>query len=444
MSKSKTLRITLFARIMMSLTIPLLALTLLFTALQLANEMRSLRDSYQVRSKFAFESVHRTLEITPQSTLSKPDLEPLRPIIAELKTIHTGIDIVIYDLHERQLAEISEGEWTEFDNKATEAALYQRQQGAPYLARVNKVTRKLLAYLPITDSEGAIRLIAKVTFPLANIREALAGSRWMLLIMVFMIALTGIAIGARLSGSIVKPIQILNKATQEIVEGHLGKHVHIKTGDEIQTLAETFNSMSDTLKEMKKKAQDANPLTGLPGNQGIFQELKKRIHERQKFVLFHVDLDRFKVFNDHFGLAKGDEAIKKTAELLAEVCEKKGGKDDFIGHQGGDDFVLVTRPNRAEEMGKYITEVFDARVVKALYPAKDIEQGYTMQIDRRRLAETGEEIMAKFPLIAISLAGVSNAKKDFADYFDCMSTAVTAKKEVKKIIESCYVIKEDH
>jgi diguanylate cyclase (GGDEF)-like protein len=444
MARQKTLKITLFARIMMSLILPLVALTLLFTALQLANEMRSLKDSYQVRSKFAFESVHRALQIAYQNLQGKDELSPMVPIISELKTIHYGIDITLFDLHERLPAKITDGEWSEFDNKATEASLYQKQQGVSYSARINKETRKLMAYIPIEGTKGDIRLVAKVTFPLANIREALAASRWSLIIMVFMIVLTGIAIGARLSGSIVKPIKVLSKATQEIVEGHLGKHVHINTGDEIQALAETFNSMSDALKDMKKKAQDSNPLTGLPGNQGIFHELKKRIHERQKFVLFHIDLDRFKVFNDHFGLAKGDECIVKTAELLREVCEKKGQKDDFVGHQGGDDFVLVTRPNRAEEMAKYITEVFDSRVLKVLYPAKDFEQGYTMQIDRRRLAETGEEIMAKFPLIAISLAGVSNAKKDFADYFDCMSSAVSAKKEVKKIIESCYVIKEDH
>lgn len=58
------------------------------------------------------------------------------------------------------------------------------------------------------------------------------------------------------------------------------------------------------------------------------------------------------------------------------------------------------------------------------------------------MAETGEKIMKKFPLLSISLAGVSNVKKDFADYFACMSAAVNAKKEAKDIIESCVIIKE--
>lgn len=445
MARHRHLHITLFTRIMMSLTLPLLCLTLFFTALQLANQMRSLNESYQIRSRFAFESVHRAIEIAYQNAgETREATESLKPLLTELESIHNGIDIGLYDLYERSLLPITPGAWTEFDSKGAETGLYQKQQGQQYAAKVNKESRKLLAYIPIEDKDGNIRLIAKIEFPLANIRTALAASRWMLAIMVFMIVLTGVAIGARLSGSIVKPIKALNDATNEIMEGHLGKHVHIETGDEIQALAETFNHMSDALKEMKKKAQDSNPLTGLPGNQGIFQELKRRIHERQKFVLFHIDLDRFKVFNDHFGLAKGDEAIKKTAELMAEAVKEKGGKDDFIGHQGGDDFVLITKPNRADDLGTYIVHYFDAKIVKSLYPPKDYEQGYTLQLDRRRLAETGEEIMAKFPLLAISLAGVSNAKKDFADYFDCMSSAVNAKKEVKKIIESCYVIKEDH
>ena len=180
----------------------------------------------------------------------------------------------------------------------------------------------------------------------------------------------------------------------------------------------------------------------VPGNQGIFHEIKTRIHERQKFVLFHVDLDRFKLFNDHFGLARGDEAIKKTAEVLIKAVEEKGSSNDFVGHQGGDDFVIITGPNHAQELGNMVCQYFDAEARTALYRKEDLDNGYTIQLDRRRMAETGEKIMRKFPLISISLAGVSNVKKDFADYFSCMSAAVNAKKEAKDIIESCVIIKE--
>lgn len=427
---------------MLGLTLPLLFLTVVFTALQLRNEMRTIRESYQIRSRFAFESVHRTLDIAMRDASVAGKTETVSMLIRQLENAHEGITVCLMSLLERSLTPESCPPWSLFDSKATESSLYQKQQGKPYLVKVQKSQKKLVAFIPLLNSDGDAFWVARVEFPLGNVREALINSRWSLLTMLIMIIFTGFAIGYRLSKSIVQPIIKLNEATQEILKGNLGKHVRIETGDEIETLALTFNHMSDSLKDMKQKAQDSNPLTGLPGNQGIFQELKKRIHERQKFVLFHTDLDRFKVFNDHFGLAKGDEAIKQTADLLRKTVKELGGEDDFIGHQGGDDFVLITRPSRAQAMGDYITKTFDETVVKALYPKEDYERGYTLQMDRRRLAETGEEVMAEFPLLAVSLAGVSNAKKDFADYFDCMSAAVTVKKDVKKIIQSSYLIKE--
>lgn len=435
-------KVALFARILINLTLPLLCLILVFTAIQLTAAVKTLNESYHLKGRFAFESIHRTLEMAVKSGQDLINPRTLAELTRHVETAHEGVAVNIYSLIHRSLVLSSGSSWNSFDAKALEESLYQKQQGRSALVKIEKDARLLSAYIPLENAEEDITMVARIQVPLANIKEALSNSRWTLALMVFLIILTGAAIGYRLSRSIIRPIQILNDATQEILKGNLGKHVQIDTGDEIEDLAHTFNKMSDSLEDMKKRAQDANPLTGLPGNQGIFQEVKKRLHERQKFVLFHTDLDRFKVFNDHFGLGKGDEAIKLTAELLLRARDKAGSKDDFIGHQGGDDFVIVTRPNTAVQLGEYVTKVFDQEVVKVLYPKEDVERGYTLQLDRRRLAETGEEIMTKFPLLALSLAGVSNVKKDFADYFDCMSAAVTVKKEVKKIIESSYMIKE--
>jgi len=428
---------------MTGLIVPLSILILVFAGIQLGNEMSRLNDSYQIKSRFAFESLQSAIKIAlqnaPETFRNEANLESF---FGQLKDSYEGIEVDVYSLLDHAVIFGDHPEWDAFDEKAVELSLFQKQQGKPYIIRVNKSSQKLNCYIPVAERQKDVTLIVRAQFPLANVKEALANSRWTLTVMVILIVLTGAAIGYKLSRSIVRPIKTLNAATQEIVKGNLGKHVDIQTGDEIEILARTFNKMSDSLKEMQQKAQDSNPLTHLPGNQGIFQDLKKRIMERQKFVLFHTDLDRFKVFNDHFGLAKGDDAIKMTADLLKKALKEKGGDDDFIGHQGGDDFVVITRPQRAVAIGDYICAEFEKVVVKALYPKEDYERGYTMQIDRRRLAETGEEVLTQFPLLAVSLAGVSNVKKDFADYFECMSAAVTVKKEVKKTIESSYLIKE--
>ncbi len=195
--------------------------------------------------------------------------------------------------------------------------------------------------------------------------------------------------------------------------------------------------------QMKQRAEDSNPLTGLPGNQGIFNEIKRRIHEKQKFVVFHTDLDRFKAFNDYYGLAKGDEVIKQTAAILRDALREKGAKSDFVGHQGGDDFIVIVGQHHSKEVAEYVTSRFESRIVKAFYNKDDYERGYMVGIDRRAELAPGEVAKpAQIPLMAISLAGVSNGKKDFADYFDCLERAVKVKTEVKKIPGSCYQIQE--
>ena len=88
------------------------------------------------------------------------------------------------------------------------------------------------------------------------------------------------------------------------------------------------------------------------------------------------------------------------------------------------------------------THQVDSEVVASLYVKEDLERGYTLHLDRRRQAETGEEVMRQFPLLSVSLAGVSTAKKDYADYFDFFNVVSEVKKEVKKVIKSSYLIRE--
>jgi diguanylate cyclase (GGDEF)-like protein len=438
--KTRKKSTTLFQRIMTGLTFPLFMLAAIFMALQLTSEMRAVNQAQQATSRLALHSIYQNLAHTLETGAGP---EALGKTIAELQKFHTGISIALFDLLNREILVAGDTPWAEFDRQAVENALLEKKdRGRPFLVRVNRELGKLTAYIPLGTERSGPVYVARLHFPLANLGTALANSRMTLLVILAMITGTGIAIGLRLAKSIVRPIQTLHAASREIVKGNLGMQVDIRTGDEIEMLARTFNEMSEALKTMKQQAVDSNPLTGLPGNQGIFRELKHRIHERQKFVLFHIDLDRFKVFNDHFGLAKGDEAIKATAEILARAPKAAGTGDDFVGHQGGDDFVYLTRPAKAREVAEFVIREFDDKAVRALYKPEDIKRGYILQIDRRHLAETGEERMVEFPLLAISLAGVSSVKRDFADYFDCMSMAVTVKKEVKKDIRSSYIIKE--
>ncbi|MDP3919941.1 MAG: HAMP domain-containing protein [Candidatus Omnitrophota bacterium] len=441
--KKRKAKTTLAVRIMAGVVWPLFFLTAVFMFIQLNNEMKSLNEFHINKSQLVFQSVTRSLRDKMKQVADSTQLIRLEEDMQQWEGVYPEVTSSVYSLLDRQLiVNPHAASWSSSDEKGLEASIAEAKQGKDYAFRYNKPLRSVIAYVPLKAFDGKILAVARVRYKLPNVRHALNNSLLPFGVITLLMTCAGVLMSLGLSRSILKPIKALNDATQELVKGHLGKHVHINTGDEIEDLARTFNHMSDTIKTMKENAEDANPLSGLPGNQGIFQEIKTRISARKKFVLFHTDLDRFKVFNDHFGLAKGDIAITKTADLLREAVKKVGRPDDFVGHQGGDDYVLIVQPGHAKEIAEYITKEFDAAVVKSLYSKEDYERGHTLQIDRRRLAETGEERMAEFPLLALSLAGVTNTKKDFADYFDCMSAAVKVKKEVKKAIESSYMIVE--
>ncbi|TME63977.1 MAG: response regulator [Chloroflexi bacterium] len=91
--------------------------------------------------------------------------------------------------------------------------------------------------------------------------------------------------------------------------------------------------------------RNVNPLSGLPGNPTITEELESRLARSEHFALLYVDIDRFKEFNDHYGFTRGDRVITMLAEILIHAA---GADQRFVGHIGGDDFVLLARAEEAE------------------------------------------------------------------------------------------------
>lgn len=120
-----------------------------------------------------------------------------------------------------------------------------------------------------------------------------------------------------------------------------------------------------------------NPLTGLPGNVSIQAEINRQLQQGAKFALLYIDLDNFKAFNDVYGFARGDKALHLVASVLQEQCPS----GDFIGHIGGDDFVVIHFGADPETLCKRIIQVFDQRV-RTLYDEADLQRGYLVATDR--------------------------------------------------------------
>ncbi len=151
--------------------------------------------------------------------------------------------------------------------------------------------------------------------------------------------------------------------------------------------------------EWSAQQRAASPLTGLPGNHSINDEIRRRLASGAPFSLLQLDVDHFKAFNDYYGYSRGDQAIQMLARILTESALKQGGEDAFVGHIGGDDFVVLTNADAAEPLGESILENFNT-ASQQLYDAEDRERGYVEVLNRRHIIE-------RFPLMSLTIALVS-------------------------------------
>jgi diguanylate cyclase (GGDEF)-like protein len=146
--------------------------------------------------------------------------------------------------------------------------------------------------------------------------------------------------------------------------------------------------------------REANPLTGLPGNVAIEAEATKRIQSGEEFAFLYLDIDHFKAFNDYYSYQEGDVAIKRTASIILTAVRHMGGSKDFVGHVGGDDFVVFTTPEHARAVAEEIKREFDAQMPE-LYREEDRARGYVEVMNR-------QNAVTKTPLMSITIAGVTS------------------------------------
>ncbi|NLT13357.1 MAG: response regulator [Clostridiales bacterium] len=187
--------------------------------------------------------------------------------------------------------------------------------------------------------------------------------------------------------------------------------------------------VKNTIKRIDRN-RNANPLTGLPGNLEIMRELDYRIEKKLPFAAIYADLDNFKAYNDAYGFMKGDVAIKLTADILNDAAAV-GDSDSFLGHIGGDDFIVIVNPVCAESVCQGIIDCFDQRI-RGLYAENDLEQGHIVTYNRQ-----GDETLC--PIMTISLAVVTNENRSFTSHLEVSDTAAELKKKAKSISFSVYL-----
>ena len=169
----------------------------------------------------------------------------------------------------------------------------------------------------------------------------------------------------------------------------------------------------------------ANPLTRLPGSPAIEAEVERRIKARAPFAFLYADIDHFKPYNDTYGFARGDEAIRGTAEVLRESLRTVEAKEAFLGHVGGDDFVMVSEPASAPHLAQRAVSLFDQKAV-TFYDAEDLSRGYIEAADR-------QGVRRSFPLLTLSLGVVTTEHRRLYHYGRVVSLAAEMKAYCKSL-----------
>ncbi|MBP2625314.1 MAG: diguanylate cyclase domain protein [Firmicutes bacterium] len=194
-------------------------------------------------------------------------------------------------------------------------------------------------------------------------------------------------------------------------------------------------SIIDLLKHVTnmqiRQAANANALTGLPGNLIIEEKLRRHVKDNSCFSLLYIDIDNFKAFNDKYGFERGDKALLLTAEILNSAIAEFDEEHNFLGHIGGDDFVIIANPvNRTVMCDKIIT-AFDERIA-TLYDAVD-------QHAEGIVIENRQGIQVKHPLMTISIGVINSTHHNFVNHLEISSIAAELKKKAKSIQGSVWI-----
>ena len=167
-----------------------------------------------------------------------------------------------------------------------------------------------------------------------------------------------------------------------------------------------------------------SPLTGMPGNTRIEGELARRILDHDTFALCYADLDNFKAFNDRYGFLRGDEMIGVLAGALKFAAEEAGEPAPFLGHVGGDDFVVICDPAQVQQLCNRACAIFD-RAAAGLHDPEDVARGGIEITDR-----LGQ--VRSFPLVSVSIGVAGSERRHFEDYRQVVAVATEMKAVAKR------------
>lgn len=179
------------------------------------------------------------------------------------------------------------------------------------------------------------------------------------------------------------------------------------------------------------QALSLNPVTKLVGGWALQAHVEQKLRARQEFAFLYLDLDNFKAYNDVYGFAQGDDVIRMLAGIITSAVREHGNPGDLAAHIGGDDFAVLTTPDKSPAVAEAILAAFDQRA-PSLYSEDDRRRGGIAVIDRRGEAVT-------YPLMTLSIAAVISSRRPIISYRQLSDIAAELKSYAKSLPGSVYV-----
>lgn len=202
--------------------------------------------------------------------------------------------------------------------------------------------------------------------------------------------------------------------------------------DKLQGLelgADDYITKPFDIEELKLRVQRAiaraaqqsltDPHSGLPASR-LIEENLRRIIRRNAWALMDIRINHFEPFKEVYGFVAGDDVLRFVAMLMGEVVDKLGTSNDFIGHAGGDNFIIITK----EETGPAIRQELKTRFVEEVqshYNFLDRQQGYIVSVGKN-----GEKIQN--PLMSLAIGMVTPTQYSFADIREITELAAEARR----------------
>jgi CheY-like chemotaxis protein len=210
------------------------------------------------------------------------------------------------------------------------------------------------------------------------------------------------------------------RAFDEHVDDYLTKPWHV---DEL---------MARIRARLQRRSNPVNHLTELPAGARIEQAITRQIVSGGLWALLYFDLDNFKAYNDAYGPFTGDELIKLLGRIAVDLLREHGNSSDFLGHIGGDDFVIITSPDRVHPLCTELISRWD-RESRAYYTPEDQARGTIYGKDRSGVHQY-------FPLVGVSIAVVTNLHRPITSIDDVSLVAAEVKAKAKSIPGSTFYV----